>query len=136
MTDPSPEGVGCVAPAALEKVLTAAVGNHVLVQRGVPVTVVRHAATAPLVEEENIFLKNNDQVSTNLGCLPLPGWCSMHPSGQRYCLWCTAPTLLLGPDVHFHSPAHVKRWIMGYVSSVTHKSRLLTIKQINLNILI
>lgn len=62
MTDPSPEGVGCVAPAALEKVLTAAVGNHVLVQRGVPVTVVRHAATAPLVEEENIFLKNNDQV--------------------------------------------------------------------------
>lgn len=53
-----------------------------------------------------IIAKNNDQVSTNWGYLPLPGWCSMHPSGQRYCLWCTAPTLLLGPDVHFHSPAH------------------------------
>lgn len=57
LTDPGPEGVGRVAPAALEKVLTAAVGNHVLVQRGVPVTVARHAAASPLVERGNDIFK-------------------------------------------------------------------------------
>lgn len=37
----------------------------------------------------------------------------MRPSAQRYCPWCTAPALLLGPDVHFHSPAPTHEE-MGY----------------------
>lgn len=83
----------------------------------------RNSATSG---RKKYILKNNDQVSTNLGCLPLPGWCSMHPSGQRYCLLCTAPTLLLGPDVHFHSPAHTRR--DDGIHEQCHKFRF-TIKQ-------
>lgn len=52
-TDPGPEGVGRVAPAALEELLTAEVGNHVVVQHRVPVAVASHSAASPLVKAGN-----------------------------------------------------------------------------------
>lgn len=56
-TDPGPEGVGRVAPAALEELLTAEVGNHVVVQHRVPVAVAGHSAASPLVKAGNEIFK-------------------------------------------------------------------------------
>lgn len=36
--------------------------------------------------------------------IPLPVWCSMHPSGRRCYPCCTAPALLSGPVWRFRSP--------------------------------
>lgn len=52
MTDPCPDGAGRVAPAARGNLLAAAVGDHVVVQGSVPVTVAVHATAFPLVNKQ------------------------------------------------------------------------------------
>lgn len=123
-------------------------------QGSVPVIVAHHSTTSPLETEGKIKSLNSsrgykghyrmtiklDKKKNSNTCtlhstyfsfnvdvcnIPLPVWCSMHPSGRRCYPCCTAPALLSGPVWRFRSPGQteVQRWIMGYVGTLAHNGR-------------